>query len=317
MKYSRELYEEADRTLENRRRKSQDNYKRKQEELYEKYPKLKEIDKSIRDLQLEVLGMGFEKTSKLEQKIQMLFKERDEFYAKNKIDKNDYAQKYTCEICQDKGVANFKMCECKKNIVRRLAVKKADSSSDFWSGFDDFNLNFYPDDVGKGGKTKRQIADLILKSAKKFDSGNAIIYGPVGVGKTFLTECIANKWASEGKTVCYYSATRLFLMLNDQFFNKDKKADLNDKVNLLYEADLLIIDDLGTEFRNSFTESMFFDILNDRLRAKKSVLISTNIDENDIANYYSDRISSRLRGDSFTKWELLGDDIRRKKLRSK
>ena len=98
-----------------------------------------------------------------------------------------------------------------------------------------------------------------------------------------------------------------------QYFNKEKARDLSDKANLLYESDLLIIDDLGVEFRNSFTESMFFDILNSRLKNKKSMIISTNLSLKDIAHIYSDRIYSRIRG-HFTAWELLGDDIREKLL---
>ena len=316
MPYSRELYEEADRILDQRRQKSQRVYDQKKQELKEKYPLLAEIEKNIWSLRFQVVKNGFENSSKLEQEIAKAEKERDEFKSKNNINDADYEQKYKCDLCKDRGVYGVKMCDCKKKIVQELAAKKADSSSSFWANFDDFNLDLYPNDVGKGGKSKRQIADLILRAAKKFNEGNVFIHGAVGVGKTFLTECIANKWLHEGKIVCYYSATRLFLMLNDQYFNKDKKADLSDKVNLLYEADLLIIDDLGTEFRNSFTESMFFDILNDRMKNKKSTIISTNLNQDELANIYSDRISSRIRG-NFQTWELLGDDIRQKKLRSK
>jgi len=245
----------------------------------------------------------------MEIKILELSIARDELLSKNRINENDYKLEFNCEKCKDTGVNNYKICNCKRDLALKISSKKADSSSNFWHSFDDFNLNLYPDDVGKRGMTKRRIAEFVLGAAKNFESGNSLILGPVGVGKTFLSECIAKSWQESGKTVCYYSSTRLFLMLNDQYFNKEKSQDLSDKVNLLYDADLLIIDDLGVEFRNSFTETMFFDILNSRLMNNKSMIISTNLSLSDIAHIYSDRIYSRIRG-HFSVWELLGDDIR-------
>jgi len=314
VEYSRELYELADVELEKRRAENARQLAERKQEIYARVLGLKAIDGKILDLRLAIMKKKFKGTAKHEAEIDKLISERKAILRTNKLSDLDFEVQYYCPLCRDTGVSGYKICGCKMDIVRRAAVKRADASSDFWQSFDDFSLDYYPSDVGKRGKTKRQIAELILNAAKKFESGNALIFGAVGVGKTFLSECIANKWASAGKTVCYYSATRLFLMLNEQYFNKDKVRDLSDKVSLLYEADLLIIDDLGTEFRNSFTESMFFDILNSRLRDRKSMVISTNLAQHDIAGIYSDRIYSRIRG-NFQVWELLGDDIRELKLR--
>jgi len=303
MVYSTEIYELADKELENIRAKNLGLYKEKLAKLYEKHPELQEIDDKILDLRKKAIASNF-KSAKIEKEIFELSAQREKV-----TNDNDYKPQFNCKKCKDTGVLGFKMCDCKKELALKIASKKADSNSNFWHSFDDFNLNLYPDDVGKRGMTKRRIAEFVLGAAKNFDLGNALILGPVGVGKTFLSECIANKWQKMGKTVCYYSATRLFLMLNDQYFNKEKSHELSDKVNLLYEADLLIIDDLGVEFRNSFTETMFFDILNSRLMAQKSMVISTNLSLGDISHIYSDRIYSRIRG-HFNVWELLGDDIR-------
>lgn len=141
------------------------------------------------------------------------------------------------------------------------------------------------------------------------------MYGDTGVGKTFLSHCIAKELLEQSYSVIYFTASQLFDILAKYTFEKDADAGLaHDHV---LDCDLLIIDDLGTEFANSFTTSQLFICLNERILRKKSTLISTNLALEDIRNIYSERIFSRITS-TYTVLRMTGDDIRiQKKLMNK
>ena len=141
------------------------------------------------------------------------------------------------------------------------------------------------------------------------------MYGDTGVGKTFLSHCIAKELLEQSYSVIYFTASQLFDILAKNTFDKDADAGLvHDHI---LDCDLLIIDDLGTEFANSFTTSQLFICLNERILRKKSTLISTNLALEDIRNIYSERIFSRITS-TYTVLRMTGDDIRiQKKLMNK
>jgi len=134
-----------------------------------------------------------------------------------------------------------------------------------------------------------------------------LLFGDTGVGKTFLSNCVAKELLDTGHSVIYFSAHHLFELLAQKTFTREPQAAKS--YRNIFDCDLLIIDDLGTELTNTFTTSQFFVCLNERIRKQKSTLISTNLELFDIASIYSERIFSRI-SNSFIILHLFGNDIR-------
>ena len=149
---------------------------------------------------------------------------------------------------------------------------------------------------------------------EKFDTehGNLLFTGPTGVGKTFLTNCIAKELIDKYCSVIYLSANDLFEVFSKNRFEYHTEEEMKGMYQYILECDLLIIDDLGTELNNSFTSSQLFYCINERLNSQKSTIISTNLNMNQVADIYSERVLSRI-SNSYNIIKLFDDDIRLKK----
>ena len=181
--------------------------------------------------------------------------------------------------------------------------------------FEDFSLDYYSStqiDTATNASAK-ELALRAFNSCKKFaddfhyEGDNLFLYGNVGVGKTFLSNCIANKVLNSGRSVIYVTAFSLFDII--QRFVFEKLPNSREEYQTLFNCDLLIIDDLGTELGNSFTTSQFFMCINERLLRRKSTIISTNLSLNQLLDQYSERSFSRI-SNYYQLLKLIGDDIR-------
>jgi DNA replication protein DnaC len=158
-----------------------------------------------------------------------------------------------------------------------------------------------------------EYAHIAFDSAQNFvqhfgeNGGNLLLYGDTGTGKTFLSNCIAKDLLDRGFSVIYFTAFQLFDIFEKEVFHKD--SDAIEMHQQIFSCDLLIIDDLGTEFANSFTTSQLFLCLNERLLHNKSTVISTNLSMKQIRDLYSERTSSRIIS-SYTPIKFFGNDIR-------
>lgn len=140
---------------------------------------------------------------------------------------------------------------------------------------------------------------------------NLFLYGDVGVGKTFLSNCIAKELMDREYSVLYFSSSKFFSILAKNTFDKNN-IDAQNMYEYIFDCDLLIVDDLGTEFTNSFVASQFFTCINERLLSRKSTIISTNLSLDTLADLYTERSFSRITS-NYTMVKLIGDDIRIKK----
>ena len=219
-----------------------------------------------------------------------------------------------CDLCGGNGYIGSAMCECLQELCRQEQKKEVALLASNAERFEKFRLDYYSDRVdSRYGASPRAIMERNLNICRKYaynfgsGSGNLLFVGGTGLGKTFLSACIAAVVADRGFSVAYESAQRLFAKLEKNRFNPDDQS--REQVETLENCDLLIIDDLGTEMPGNFVTAAFYSLVNDRLLKGKAMIISTNLNVEEAARRYSPQIASRLQG-SFKGLTFVGDDIR-------
>lgn len=231
----------------------------------------------------------------------------------------DYLKpEFVCPICEDTGYVNNNKCTCFKqasinllynqsNIKDIVSVENFDTLS-----FDYYSSNYTDSSTGLTPLANAQkVVDMCREFVRSFPAGdNILFYGDTGVGKTFLSNCIAKALLDEANSVLYVSAIDLFKYFSaSSNFVDNSGLDKSAYESQIIDCDLLIIDDLGTELVNSFTNSKLFYCINTRLLEKRSTIISTNLTLSELMSMYSERIFSRI-SSSYKLLKLFGDDIR-------
>ena len=228
---------------------------------------------------------------------------------------NDYlAPVYDCPDCHDTGYIEGAKCHCFKQAVIDLLYEQSGIRSMLEKeNFSTLSYDYYQGEDLERFKSAVQTGRTFIKN---FDSDyqNLFFYGTVGTGKSFLSGCIARELIESGHSVIYFSSAGLFETLSRNMFDYKNKDDILSFHEDLHSCDLLIIDDLGTEYTSNVTASVFFSLLNQRHLGKKSTIISTNLSLEDLRNRYSDRIFSRITN-QYTICKFTGPDIRMYKKR--
>ncbi len=224
---------------------------------------------------------------------------------------------YTCQDCKDTGYIGNEKCHCfKQKIIESLYDKSNLRALTRNNNFRKMSDEYYEgEDLVRFRKARTLAEDFI----NNFDTDyqNLFIYGTVGTGKSFLSICIADELLKRGHSVIYFSSIGLFELISENTFDYRNKQNLRSIYDDLFECELLIIDDLGTEMTNAFVASELFSCLNEREGRKKSTIITTNYSLEQLQNTYSDRIFSRVTS-NFKLLKLSGPDIRKvKKLAKK
>ena len=219
-----------------------------------------------------------------------------------------------CDKCGGSGYIGSNMCECLTELCRQEQKKEVSVLSGSREAFNQFRLDYYPDRIDpKYGASPRTIMERNLKICRTYaltfapSAGNLLFVGGTGLGKTFLSACIARAVADRGYSVVYESAGHLFGKLEQAKFSPSEEA--RREAARFTDCDLLILDDLGTEMPGQFVTAAFYTLLNDRILAGKPMVISTNLNIDEAARRYSPQIASRLQG-SFQGLTFVGEDIR-------
>ncbi|MCH1984432.1 ATP-binding protein [Ruminococcus sp. OA3] len=295
-------------------------------EAYGEIPRLEEIDREISRLSIQkakaLLGAGETADFNLAHVIADLADERKHLLAAYGYPEDYLTMHYDCPLCCDTGYTGTEKCSCFKKAAINLLYTQSNIKEILKKeNFDTFSYDYYPETVvseatGLSALDTARLAvekslDFIRSFDQKFD--NLFLYGDTGVGKTFLSHCIARELIDTAHCVIYFSAFDLFdLLAQNTFSRSEDSSELNEHI---FDCDLLIIDDLGTELTNSFVASQLFLCINERLMREKSTLISTNLSLERFSEMYSERVFSRI-SSNYTMIKLIGNDIRiQKKLR--
>lgn len=221
---------------------------------------------------------------------------------------------YSCNDCKDTGYVNGKKCHCFKQAVIELLYEQSGIRTMLATeNFSTLSYEFYE---GEDLERFKSAVETSKKFIKNFNSGyhNLFFYGTVGTGKSFLSGCVAKELIENGHSVIYFSASGLFDTLSKYKFDYKNTENLHKIYEDLFQCDLLIIDDLGTEYTNNIINSELFSMINERHLQKRSTVISTNLSLEDFRNRYSDRIFSRITS-NYDICKLTGPDIRMYKKR--
>lgn len=308
------------------RKQAENRYKYEQRiaDAHSKLPRLKEIDDEVATLSASkvraLLSGTATSTTDLKKSIAALRRERETLLIANGYPEDYLEMSYDCPLCQDTGYIDDKKCACFKKAEVELLYAQSNLREILKKeNFEHFSFEYYSDTIKNDatGLSSLETAQRAYHTAKEFVHNfdrkfqNLFIYGNTGVGKTFLSHCIAHELLDSAHCVLYFSAYDLFDLLAKSAFSK--KSDVLLEEDIIFDCDLLIIDDLGTELTNSFVSSQLFLCINERISRRKSTIISTNLKLENFSDTYSERTFSRI-ASNYQMVKLIGKDIRIQKI---
>ena len=321
MAYAKQVLHRAELRLEQARMQNDLDNERRIRAIYEKLPRLAEIDRELRRTSAKVYAAAFRESEdpagameKLKQENLAIQRERDWILESENIDPEDLERTPVCQSCGGSGWRGAAMCECLQELCRQ--EQKKELAQELGAGkesFEKFRLDVYPDRYdAKLGASPRAVMQRVYSSAVSYArtftpaSGSLLFMGATGLGKTFLSGCIARAVADKGYSVCYVSAGKLFSDFETEKFRLREDGALTGEY---LGTDLLIIDDLGTEMTTQFTVSALYQVVNGRMLAGKPAIVSTNLPDGELETRYSAQIASRLLG-AYTLYQFCGSDVR-------
>lgn len=298
----------------------------RKEKVYASIPRIKEIDE-----QLSKIGMSLPRfvldnenvdvekiIASAQQRCNALKAEKERLLVTNGFSSDYLVYKYDCEICGDSGYIVNKRCKCLEAMLLKYSYEDSNMAALLKTqGFELFKFSYYSPEIDPyEGMSPLENMKSIYRTCREFvenfdfSNDNILMCGNSGLGKTFLSTSIAKELMSRGKYVYYQTAYRLFKIMEDDRFNRIDNE--NDKyiASKIYSVDLLIIDDLGTEFMTAYTHTALFDLLNSRLLDNKKTIINTNNFMEKLSRLYNERIVSRLVA-GYIYLRFIGEDIRK------
>lgn len=302
------------------RERRQAEYELKLRTAYSQLPRLSEIDGILSETgsQIALIALGGEtqKLNALRERMSALYGEKEKLLKEARVVKPEP----DCRICGDSGrLPDGRLCECIKTAAKKIFAERLSAEMPLSEcRFDNFDLSYYSDG-SDGGQNIRKRMTAILKLCREYVEGfspesspNLLFMGETGLGKTHLTMSVVSGVIDKGFDVIYGSAFNLFSQVEQEHFG----GGVRESYNAMLACDLLVIDDLGTEFISPFVQTTLYGLINTRLLSKKPTIINTNLSMAEIEKRYTERIASRLIG-CYTAKRFAGSDVRQRRAMEK
>ncbi len=317
-------YSLANAEIKRIKKTNEDLLSRREDEVREKAPEFAMVEAQLKKGGLAIArGVleGVNNVPMARKCIEEAQAKRAEILERLHLPKDYLDEIYTCKKCRDTGFSeDGRRCEClKKMISKYIGINSNLTEAMREQTFNNFDMSLFENQEDVKGTSVLEIAKSAYKKAvifsETFDETNTnlYLYGSAGTGKTFISSCIANRALERGFTVYYQSAFKLLDMLEKLKFGRyedEERGQAEYAEKYLYETDLLIIDDVGTEFVTAYSSAALFDIINSRIVDRKSTVISSNLGPVKISEVYGTRLASRITG-SFDVVNFIGRDLRR------
>ena len=315
-----QLLKRARESLAATKQKNIEEASRRRQEIYSRAPIVRQYDRRLKQIMVELFGCamgGGKDVHLLEQESLDIQMRRAETLVYLGYSADYLDEIVSCEKCRDSGYVMGKMCSCLKELYDKEA---ANSLSDLMLMGDEcfcsFDLGYYDDTVNPvTGVSPRRCMAMVAQTCRTYaehfapGSMNLLLRGAPGLGKTFLSACMARVISEKGYSVVYESAGDAFEAFEEKRFSRYEDSEAERKVQNMLQSDLLILDDLGTEVPGGMANAAFYSILNKRLASGGSMIISTNLSPEELKRRYTPQIVSRLEGE-FEALEFCGRDIR-------
>ena len=306
-------YDRIFRQYEEKQRQSRLETERRRDYVYEHLPKYRELEDETASLSVsqgkKLLSGDESALEKLRESLASLREQKRQLLLSANLPADYLEPVFSCPDCRDTGYIGREKCHCLRQAEISLLYEQ--SGLQEMLANNNFSLLSYEYHTGEDLSHFEKAVETCKIFVKNFDSDyhNLFFYGTVGTGKSFLSGCVAKELIETGHSVIYFSTTGLFDLLSRNSFDYKNREELRETYADLYQCDLLIIDDLGTELTNQFVTSQLFALLNERHMGKKATIISTNLSLEELRNRYSDRIFSRITS-HYEICKLTGQDIR-------
>ena len=310
MTYDGKLLARARAELEKDRAANRDEMLRRRGEVYARVPEIREIDTALRAQMARLVRLTISKSPALADELEQLKEEnlnlqmrRAELLTERGFGAGYLDEIVSCFKCRDTG------------IYEGGVMRRGDES------FERFDLTLYPDVPDPAtGKIPREVMRRVSDTCRRYAEGfsasspNLLFQGGTGLGKTYLSACIARVVAASGFSVCYDTASAALEAYERAKFSRDTEEGeaAAVRVRRMESCDLMILDDLGTEMTTSMSQSALYTLINTRLVDKKPTIVSTNLSDDELTRRYTPQIASRILGE-FRCFPFVGEDIRRKK----
>lgn len=327
MSYGEAVLSRASARLEERcvQRQAKQDALRKQ--IYEALPEVAKIDRELHQTIPQVVAAAFrqgedpqEALSKIRKENQSLQQRRGELLRQRGYQGKDLEYNPFCPLCGDSGWRGVSMCRCLRKLCAEEQIRELSFILNLGEqSFDRFRLDYYGEELWSAyGRSPRQNMEKILSFCRNYAQNfgrtpvkNLFFYGSTGLGKTFLSACIAREISEGGFSVVYDTAGVIFSRFEEQKFSRDLEdvREAKDLTRKYLRCDLLILDDLGSELTTPFVQSALYQLINTRLIEGRSTIVSSNFTMENLRQRYTPQIISRLEGEYET-LPFFGKDIR-------
>lgn len=329
MTFQKDILAEVLRELEKNRAAHEAELAERRQAVYEQSPRIRQIDTALQSTAASVIRASLESgedptaaVAALRERNLTLQEERRQLLRSLGLPGDYLAVRYDCPACSDLGYIGSKPCEClKARYIRKLTERLSTVLPIRDQNFEAFRLDYYSDvPDSRIGMSPRMCMEMNFNKCRRYadsfslGSPNLLLYGSAGLGKTFLSTSIAKVVSERGFSVAYDTAINILSSYENAKFGTGDPGEAKAAIRRYEAADLLIMDDLGTELSTAFTTSAFYHLLNTRLMSRRPMIINTNLLPDRFEAQYSAAIASRLLGE-FTPLRFLGEDIRQRKRR--